>query len=145
MKVQWKNYIWKEPHPVSPGELERLESEWGVKLPEEYKEVVSLHQGMTPRPSGFKVGRGANAFSVLLTVSRHEGKESYSIPQVYQVIRSYVPQGVYPFGGTPGGEDLCFDYSGSAEHPRVVLVAVDTTIHVVANSFREFLDGLFDD
>jgi SMI1 / KNR4 family (SUKH-1) len=145
MKVQWKNYIWKEPHPVKPGELERLESEWGVKLPEEYKAVVSLHQGMTPRPSGFKVGRGENAFSVLLTVSRHEGKESYSIPAAYQVIRQYTPSGVYPFGGTPGGEDLCLDYRESANQPRVVLVAVDTTVHPVANSFHDFLEGLFDD
>jgi cell wall assembly regulator SMI1 len=143
--VRWKPYIWKEPRPVEPGELEKLEAAWGVRLPDEYKQVVSLHQGMTPKPSGFKVGRGENAFSVLLAVSSHEGKESYSIPNAYQVIRQYAPPGIYPFGSTPGGEDLCFDYRQSAEQPRIVLVSVDASIHPVANSFQEFLEALFDD
>jgi cell wall assembly regulator SMI1 len=145
MGVRWKPYVWKEPRPVEPGELEKLESDWGVRLPEDYKQLVSLHQGMTPKPSGFKVGRGENAFSVLLTVSSHQGKESYSVPKVYQTIRQYAPPGIYPFGSTPGGEDLCFDYRQSSGQPRVVLVSVDASIHAVANAFQEFLEGLFDD
>jgi len=145
MSVRWKPYIWKEPRPVEPGELEKLESDWGVQLPEEYKQVVSFHQGMTPKPSGFKVGRGENAFSVLLAVSCHEGNESYSIPKAYHLISKYVPSGVYPFGSTPGGEDLCFDYRQASNSPRIVLVSVDASIYPVANSFQEFLEGLFDE
>jgi len=145
MAVRWKPYLWKEPRPVEPGELEKLESGWGVRLPEDYKRVVSLHQGMTPEPSGFKVGRGDNAFSVLLTVSSYEGKEGYSLLKAYQSICQYAPPGIYPFGSTPGGEDLCFDYRQSLGQPRIVLVSVDASIHSVANSFREFLEGLFED
>ncbi|WP_157758698.1 SMI1/KNR4 family protein [Cystobacter fuscus] len=52
---------------------------------------------------------------------------------------------IFPFARTPGGEDLCFDYRGSPEQPRVVLVSVEGSVHPVANSFQEFMDGLYDD
>ncbi len=42
----------------------------------------------------------------------------------------------------PGGEYLCFDYRGSPEQPGIVLVTVEMDIYPIANSFREFLDGL---
>ncbi|EPX60185.1 hypothetical protein D187_002271 [Cystobacter fuscus DSM 2262] len=82
---------------------------------------------------------------MLLTVSEHEGRESYCIINSYEVIRSHVPSGIFPFARTPGGEDLCFDYRGSPEQPRIVLVSVEGSVHPVANSFQEFMDGLYDD
>ncbi len=145
MSVHWRAHVLKAPGSVSPHELERLESAWGIKLPDDYKRVVSMYQGMAPEPNGFRVGRGDNALGVLLTVSEHEGRESYSILNSYEVIRSHVPSGIFPFARTPGGEDLCFDYRGSPEQPRIVLVSVEGSVHLVANSFQEFMDGLSDD
>lgn len=144
MNIRWRPYVWKEVHPVAPGEIQQLEASWGVRLPEDYKELVSAHQGMTPDPGSFKVGRGSNAFNVLLTITRDEKSVSYSAQHVYDVIRPHVPAGIHPFGETPGGEQLCFDYREGAEQPRVVLVTVEMFIYPVANSFREFLAGLFE-
>lgn len=145
MDIRWENYVWKEPRSVASSELERLEAMWGVELPAEYKRVVSAHQGMTPDPCVFKVGRGANVFNVLLTVTRDDARASYSIQDSYNLIRSHVPRGLYPFGKTPGGEYLCFDYRDSAHDPRIVLVTVEMSIHAVADSFRALLEGLHDD
>ncbi|MFY0576504.1 SMI1/KNR4 family protein [Cystobacter fuscus] len=76
---------------------------------------------------------------------RTRGRESYSILNSYEVIRSHVSSGIFPFARTPGGEDLCFDYRGSPEQPRIVLVSTEGSVHPVANSFQEFMDGLYDD
>jgi hypothetical protein len=143
--IHWERYVWKEPRPAASSEIERLEAMWGVELPVEYKRVVAAHQGMTPEPCVFKVGRGANVFSVLLTVTRDAERASYSIQDSYNLIRSHVPSGIYPFGKTPGGEYLCFDYRDSAHPPRIVLVTVEMTLHPVANSFQALLEGLHDD
>jgi hypothetical protein len=145
MDIRWENYVWKEPRPLASSEVERLEASWQVTLPDAFKRVVAAHQGMAPEPCVFKVGRGANVFSVLLTVTRDAERASYSIQDSYDLIRSHVPSGIYPFGKTPGGEYLCFDYRGSASPPRVVLVTVDMAVLPVANSFQELLDGLQDE
>ncbi|EPX56964.1 hypothetical protein D187_006718 [Cystobacter fuscus DSM 2262] len=126
-------------------DIERLESMWGVELPGDYKKVLAAHQGKTPEPCVFKVGKGANVFSVLLTAARDVDRASYSIQDSYDLIRSHVPTGIYPFGKTPGGEYLCFDYEGIAHQPRIVLVTVEMSIHPVANSFQELMEGLYDD
>lgn len=118
---------------------------WGVELPDEYKRVVAAHQGMTPEPCVFEVGRGAHVFSVLLSVSRDPDRASYSIQGAYNLIRAHVPSGIHPFGKTPGGDYLCFDYRDSVHTPQIVLVTVEMTLHPVANSFQELLEGLYDD
>ncbi|KFA88467.1 hypothetical protein Q664_41360 [Archangium violaceum Cb vi76] len=145
MDIRWENYVWKEPRPVASSELERLEDMWQVALPGEFKRIAAAHQGMAPEPCVFKVGRGANVFSVLLTVTRDADRASYSIQDSYDLIRSHVPSGIYPFGKTPGGEYLCFDYRGAAHQPQIVLVTVEMSVLPVANSFQELLEGLHDD
>ena len=144
MKILWKPYVWKQPRPVAPEELQALESQWGVKLPEDYKQLVSVHQGMTPQPGVFHVGRGANVLGVLLTITRDEESELYSVQHTYDVIRPHVPPGVYPFGDTPGGEQLCFDYRNSPDQPTILLVTVEMSLYPVANNFSQFLQGLHD-
>lgn len=143
--IRWENYVWREPRPVTPSDVERLEASWQVALPDEFKRVVAAHQGMAPEPCVFKVGRGANVFSVLLTVTRDPERASYSILDSYDLIRPHVPSGIYPFGKTPGGEYLCFDYGGSVHQPRIVLVTVEMSVLSVANSFQELLEALHDD
>lgn len=44
--VRWLPYVWKQPRPADPRELEQFEQKWGVKLPEQYKQIASAYQGM---------------------------------------------------------------------------------------------------
>ncbi len=144
MPIQWVNYLWDEPHPASSHEIEQLEAQWRVRLPDEYKSVVATHQGMSPEPGVFNVGRGTNVFNVLLTVSQTEEREEYSAMSTSEILKPHLPNGIYPFAGTPGGEYVCFDYRNSPEKPRVVFVTVEADIHPLAESFSEFLDQLHD-
>jgi hypothetical protein len=134
MSVRWTNYH----------EIERLEREWGVPLPDEYKRVVALHQGMGPEPSVFNVGKSKNVFNSLLTVSEDPERRASSASYVFNLLKPHLKPGVFPFANTPGGELLCFDYRASSEQPGIVLVTVEMDIYPVADSFNDFLAGLHD-
>lgn len=142
MKIQWQPYLWDEFHPVDSQVLDRLEQQWKVKLPEQYRETISAHQGMGPEPCAFNIGTGNDAFSVLLIVSADKEKESYSISKAHHILQPHVPEGILPFALTPGGEYLCFDYRDSPAQPKVVLVTMEMSIHPIADSFNAFMDGL---
>ena len=144
MNIQWRNYLWREPHPVSPDAIGLLERQWGIRLPEEYKRVVSMHQGMTPEPCVFEVHEGSDVLNTLLTISEDERWMAYSVRSALETLKPHVPNGIYPFANTPGGQYVCFDYRASPEQPRIVLVTVEMDIHPIANSFSEFLDKLHD-
>lgn len=144
MLVRWVNYLWDEPHPAISQDFEQLESHWGIRLPEDYKSIAATYQGMSPEPGVFNVGKGASVFNVLLTVVEDSERPVYSVMSAYEVVQPHVPEGIYPFAETPGGEYLCFDYRGSPDQPKVVLVTVEMFIYPVANSFTEFLANLHD-
>lgn len=142
MALRWRKYLWDEPRLATPQEFEQLELQWGVTLPEEYKRVAAAHQGMTPEPGVFDVGRGTHVISVFLTVSGETGQDDYSAMGAFEVLKPHVPAGLYPFAETPGGEYVCFDYRESQLQPRVVLITVEMDIHPIAGSFPEFLTAL---
>lgn len=142
MSVTWRPYARDVPAEADPHSIEALEQQWGVSLPEDYKRIVSKHQGMTPHPSSFSIGKGENVFCALLAVTHDERWDAYSLLSEYKNLQRYIPTGVYPFGTTSGGESLCFDYREGSNQPPVVLVTVEGDIHRIAGSFADFLDKL---
>ncbi len=144
MNVCWMNYIWDEPRPAAPHELEQLEREWAVQLPEEYKKVVAMYQGMRPEPGVFNIGRSENVFNALLTIIEDPNRKAYSALYAFNILKPHIPAGIFPFANTPGGEYLCLDYRNSPGQPRIVLVTVETDIYPVVDSFSELLDKLHD-
>ncbi len=142
MTVRWKCYLWDEPRPAEPREVEFLERRWGIQLPEDYRRLIVVHQGMVPEPCVFNVGQGRDVMGPLLTLKVEPDREYYSAIQAHTLLAPLVPPGIYPFATTPGGEYLCFDYRQPPASPRIVLVTEEASIHPLANSLREFLDGL---
>ncbi|MFE8596112.1 SMI1/KNR4 family protein [Archangium violaceum] len=144
MAIRWKPYLRDESHPIDVGRLQPVEQAWGVRLPELYKQLVCRHQGMAPEPCLFNVGGSEDVFNDLLTITPIEGRESYSVMRVHEVLAPHLPPGIFPFGRTPGGEYLCFDFRNAPDAPRVVLVTSELSILPVANSFHAFLEELHD-
>ena len=144
-ELKWQPYVWREPRPAKPGEVEALEQAWGVSLPETYKKLVASFQGMTPVPNIFNIGsKSENVFSELLTVTLDEERAGYFALRVYEVLKPHIPSGIFPFGSTPGGERLCFDYRADPSRPQIVLASVECDLYPVAASFEGFLAGLHD-
>jgi cell wall assembly regulator SMI1 len=143
-EIRWKPYVWDAPRPATSQDIALLEVEWGVRLPDEYKKLLSKNQGMTPGPCIFNVGKVEDVMSVLLTLVTDPKHKAYAIRDSYRILKQHVPAGIHPFAMTPGSEHLCFDYRGSPDKPRIVLVTVEMAVHPVADSFPEFLAQLHD-
>ena len=144
MAVLWKPYLRGNLQPVTAQDLDLLEQQWGVKLPEDYKDLVTAYQGMTPEPCVLNVGRGTSVFNVLLTIKSHPEQEGYSVRRIHEVLKPYVPAGIFPFAETPGGESICFDYRNGSSEPKIVLVTVEASIYPIANSLTDLLNNLHD-
>lgn len=144
MSISWEPYVWDALHPAAPGELEALERQWGVSLPDEYKSIVSIHQGMTPNPHIIDIGRGDSSICAFLTISEDESSRVYSMRDAHTLLKPHTPAGVYPFALTGSGEYVCFDYRDAPRQPRIVFVTVEMDIYLIANSFSEFLEKLHD-
>ncbi|WNG37845.1 SMI1/KNR4 family protein [Archangium violaceum] len=144
MAIHWKPYLLDGSHPIEASRLHPIEQAWGVRLPDTYKQIVCRYQGMAPEPCVFNVGGGEDVFNDLLTITPIEGRESYSVMRVYEVLEPHIPTGLFPFGRTPGGEYLCFDFRDAPDSPRIALVTSDMSILPVANTLQAFLEGLHD-
>lgn len=144
MSISWEPYVWDAPHPTAPGELESIERQWGVSLPDDYRSLVSIYQGMTPNPHIIDIGRGNSSICAFLTISEDESSHIYSIRDAYEILKPHLPPGIYPFALTGGGEYVCFDYRDAPSHPRIVFITVETDVHPIADSFSEFLEKLHD-
>jgi cell wall assembly regulator SMI1 len=150
MTVQWKPRIWKGPFLATPQDAESLEKAWGVKLPEDYKQVAMTHQGMTPYPHVLDIGTGNTVISELLTISKCEDDDLriYSMSETYELIKPHVAPGIYPLASTSAGDFICFDYRRSPDTPKIVFyfteAAGEGAIYPVADNFTEFLSKLHD-
>jgi len=114
-------------------------------LPETYKQVIETHQGMVPIPSTFRVGRGSDSVGPFLTLSPDlQWGSTYSALGIHEQFKSFLPEGVYPFAITPGGEYLCFDYRDTTGEPRIVFMTVEADLLPVAEDFTHFLRSLYD-
>ncbi|HSP79832.1 MAG TPA: SMI1/KNR4 family protein [Myxococcaceae bacterium] len=145
MSVRWKKYLWDEPRPATPRDIARIEQAWGVALPEAYKQVIATHQGMVPVPSTFRVGSVSDSMGPLLTLGPDpRWGSAYCALDIHEQFKSFLPEGVYPFATTPGGEYLCFDYRDAAGEPRIVFMTVEARLLPVADDFARLLQTLYD-
>jgi hypothetical protein len=150
MTIEWKPRIWKRPYLATPQDAESLEKAWGVKLPEDYKQVAMTHQGMTPYPHVIDIGTGTTVISELLTISESEDEDLriYSMSATYELIKPHVPSGIYPFASTGAGDFICFDYRSSPDAPRIAFYfteeAGEGAIYPVADNFTNLLSKLHD-
>jgi hypothetical protein len=148
MTVRWIPRIWKTARQATSQEVEALERAWGVKLPEDYKRIAVVHQGMAPEPCVVDTDSGNIVMSELLTISEVEEFRAYSMSDTYKLIQPQLPVGVYPFASTAHGDFLCFDYRTSPSAPRVAFyfteMAGEEAIRPVADGFSELLARLHD-
>jgi hypothetical protein len=131
-----------------PDEIASLERFWGVTLPDDYKRVISMHQGMSPHPNAFNIGRGENVIAALLIISPDEQQRAYSIRDTFTQVKPHVPHGIYPFAVAGTGDYVCFDYRDSPHAPKIVFYFAESAgaeaLSPLAQSFSEFLEKLHD-
>ncbi|MBN1207115.1 MAG: SMI1/KNR4 family protein [Myxococcaceae bacterium] len=148
MTVHWRHRIWKATRPATSEEVAALEEELSVTLPDDYKRVAVLHQGMAPDPCVLDIGTGNTVICELLTISKDPEFRAYSMAHACEHFKPHLPAGVYPFASTGAGDLICFDYREAAHAPKVIFYFTEEAgkgaLHPVADSFTDFLSMLHD-
>ncbi len=133
-------------------EIERVEQLAGARLPSEYRNFLLRHNGGYPDPDGFLFKDLSDGSSVdrFLSIGsgEHSNLEKYLITYQGRFPVDFLPIAHDPGGnlvliGTSGGHSgkIYFwdhEYEADGSEPDM------SNMHLVAQSFSEFLNGLFE-
>jgi hypothetical protein len=150
------NLQFRQPGPsISDQDLAALERELGVRLPDDYREFMLVHNGGRPEPADFPIpGEPVpDSWSTLQFFLSLNGQEYYTdLGWHLDMFRDRVPAELLPIAYDPGGNLVCLGIRG--EHRGTVffwdheLEAEEDkepdyrNLSFVAESFTAFLQSL---
>jgi SMI1-KNR4 cell-wall len=121
---------------LSINELNNIEIELKIKLPEKYKKLILEYNGGAPERNNFK-GKWVNFNSIKY------GKNP--IEKTTSTLEDVLPNKFFPFGSDPGGWLFCFDLNEGEDYGKIYFFQGDGEYYLLANSFEEFMNELTDD
>ena len=110
---------WKSVQQVKdPGNISKVEQEWDVKFPQEFKSEIVEHNYGSPNPNSFDTEHlKGKSFGRMLDFNLDRED---NILDEYNLIKNNLPPYVFPFAGDAGGNYLCFDYRNGSDNPTIV-------------------------
>jgi cell wall assembly regulator SMI1 len=145
--------------PLSEERLREVERDIGLNFPEQYRRFLLAHNGGTPVPAVFdyKIEKGAYTDSIVdwfLAIYDGEHDNFEDSVQVYKSREPRIPNNFIPIAHDPGGNLICISASGGDlgavyfwDHEREAdrgETPSYANVHLIADSFDEFLAGLRD-
>ncbi len=159
--INWENYIFNEQgQPINPiakiVDVEKIENELNIKFPKDFLDVSMKHQGQVVDDLSIKVRSMEVGFSFFYLFSDRNNKKdvSYTISAAHENMHQDDEEGnnklLIPIANSFGSSKFCLDYRESLDDPSVVFYYSDRAVNddaitVLANSFTEFLDMLYED
>lgn len=151
-QIEWESYV-SVPPETSPDAIAALEASLGVRLPEDYKQILARHAGETTMPDTMPVGQNSSTpFGPLLHTAADAGKAmAYSIAVARERLREWggaAAEGLVPVASNTATGYFCFDYRTAPDSPPLVFVDMNYqpdeagAILPVAPSFSAALDRL---
>lgn len=136
--IKWERIV----EGVDETIITKVEKNFSIKFPQEYKECVLKYNGGHPVPNIFYfTDKGEGLFDHLLSFTSDP-----NIEEVYDIVSDYIPEGIIPFATDPFGNDICFDYRKNKKLPNIVFRNQDEigeeSIEFICETFVEFLESL---
>lgn len=139
---------------VTDADLDAVEAERKVRLPEDFRAILKQHAGQVPGPCVSTVGRAEVPAAELFFARRNTAeRHAYNLWHYLEAFDSHLPadmaRGLIPFTSNSGHAIFALDFH-SGEPPAVVLVDLenaedpDRVLTVIAPSFGQWLGGLHD-
>ncbi len=137
--------------PLAIERLEQVEKAYGIKLPLQYRRFLLAHNGGQPVPNQlhFKNMQGRDTDSIVdwfLAIYDGEIDSFEDYFGNYKVDENRLPEALVPIAHDPGGNLVCICIYGKDEgavyfwdHEHEL---GGNNIHLIADSFDEFLAGL---
>jgi len=146
ISVEWEDHI-GDPYPLpTEPDIAEVESELSVSFPDDFKQALLQHQGMSVEPCVIEFKSGAGVpFGCLFHVFSDE--MAYAIKVHAKEMKENGHDNLIPISGC-GNSYFGFDYRNTDENPPIVFVNGDVepddhrSIIPVANTFSELLSQL---
>lgn len=124
MDLNWVDYLHEAP--AGDRAVEQLESELGVRFPEDFRHTLVQRQGMYPEPGMLQASfRTAKRFGPLLLAQAHEGRHApYTIASVARALHEDHPKAIIPFAMS-GNAWFAYDFGADRERPPIVFINPD--------------------
>ena len=142
---------WRGGAVIDKTRIHAIETQLGVRFPEDYRACVLVHDGGSPDKTEFpyihpELGEFGGCFGALLRLGAH-GEDS--LLWTLEAISDRLPTKVIPFMEDPGGDCVCFDFRAvdnkDVEPPLVYWThdcPPERSLTPLARSFTEFLEML---
>lgn len=137
---------------VSEKQLLDLESKFGIKLPEDYRNFLKKYNGGYPQPDGFDFANGEDGSSVdkFLEISDSVNE---SIIEYFNNYKDRIPENYFPIAKDPGGNLILIGINNADskvyfwDHENEIeegdIPSMDN-MHLIACNFKEFIDSLYE-
>ncbi len=125
-------------------EIERLEQQLGVKLPDGYKRFLMANNGGRPRPDTIDVeGLPGSPTDIKIFLGLGRQIETSNIDWHLNLPANRLPKHLLPIASDSGGNLFCIRVHG-AEYGSVIYADFreEVAIYDVARSFDEFLEKI---
>jgi hypothetical protein len=148
---------------LSLTDIQELETFLNIKLPESYVTFLLEYNGGRPTPrfypiegtEGVYIGdSGGIHFFYWIDGPEDEEphiKECYDIRENYQIFKGRIPYNLLPIADDEGDNQVCLSLYGQDagwiwywDHEQEMEVPDYSNCYKIAESFQEFIDGLFD-
>jgi cell wall assembly regulator SMI1 len=140
--------------PVKDADIDAVEAEMGVKVPEPYRRFLLQYNGGRPRPARFVYGKGPYQDSRVHGFACIQQGHINDIRHLVQTFAGRIPKGTMPIArdpagnlvligttGDPAGKIFFWDHEQEAEEGQE---ADWRNVSPVADSFDQFLESLHD-
>ncbi len=157
--IIWEDYMFNvQGQPIDPiakiKDVEKVENKLNIKFPKDFLDVSTKHQGQYVDNLCVNVRSMVVGFGNFFLFAEHDGK--YGSGSTIEFLHECMHQDddkhklLIPFAHSYGNSTFCFDYRKSLDNPSVVFYYSDREIEddaitVLANSFTEFLEMLYED
>jgi len=139
---------------LTPTQIQVFETEFNLKLPEDYKKFILKHNGGYPLENVFENEQeeefGIDSFFSIrndFTLGSEGVMSSKFIIDTHQIIEQNIPNNLYPFGNTPGNHTYCISLA-KQDYGNIYIYALDGRKHAktyVTFSFLNFIQNLKED
>ena len=148
--------IYESEKNVTSVELDELETRLHVKLPENYRAFLMMHNGGRPEPGSFSFVEGKSGrteSSVAWFFAVHPGRsESFEVNyRIFKILSMRIPLNLIPIAGDPFGNLICMSFGGDDagfiyfwDHEKERRKPDYKNCYLIAKSLEQFLDELHD-
>jgi hypothetical protein len=137
---------------IETSTIDKLEKNLGIRLPSQYREFLKKYNGGYPIPDGFFLKDKSDGSSIDrflgIDVGEHSNLEKYLV-----IYKGRIPKNLFPIAHDPGGNLIVIGLSGDTsdkiyfwdhEQESDDYEPEMSNIHLIADSFEEFLGGLYE-